>query len=757
MDKLKEKPSASEAGAVSDIAAKSASGKKRPPRKKSEGLTLKVVEHVGVVIIDQPDKKVNTINSGLIPSFTKILAKIEGSEEIIGALIISGKKDCFIAGADIEELQACKTAAAASALSEQAQQLLAKIEASSKPIVAAITGSCLGGGLETALACHYRIATNNSKTLFGLPEVMLGLLPGAGGTQRLVRLIGLQKALPMMLTGAPIKASKAKKIGLVDYVSYTSDLQELGIRAVKRLAAKEIRPRPKPKGQLQRLIEDSTLGQDFVFKKAKESVLSKTRGLYPAPLAIVETVKSGLTLGKRAGFKKESEEFGRLSQTSEAAGLISLYFAQTALKKSRWGEPKKEAKTIGILGAGLMGAGIGVVSVQKNFNVRIKDITSSALEQGYKEIYKELDRKVRRGRLSGFERNRLLAHVTMQSDLHNFKDCELVIEAVFEDLTLKHKVVKELEGVMRSDAVLASNTSALPIEDIASAAKHPERILGMHYFSPVPKMPLLEIIVTTKTSPEAIAQAFAVGQRQGKTVVVVKDGPGFYTTRILAPYTDEAANVLLEGYDVNHLDEAMLLFGFPVGPIKLIDEVGIDVAQHVATSLGKAFGSRVTSLNPDMLNAFLEKGMLGRKSGAGFYLYNKANNSLLHKCLGAKDSERTVNPRALELLRSYAKASAKSISDVVLVQKRLTYRLINEAAHCLQDGILSQAMDGDIGAVFGIGFPPMKGGPFRYCDQIGVQAVVDDLKRFHDTYGERFSPAPLLVDMAKGGKRFYNA
>lgn len=731
---------------------------KKSVAQKKPALTMSVVDNVAVIVFNQTDKKVNTLNSKLMPEFEELIDRVAKEKDIIGSVLISGKDNCFIAGADIEELASCKNAKEATDLSQKGQRLFSKIENSTKPIVAAISGSCLGGGLELAMACHYRIASDNSKTVLGLPEVMLGLLPGAGGTQRLPRLIGLQKALPMMLTGAPLKAVKAFKLGLVDYVTLSKELQGLAISAVHKLINKELKSRRKDKQHIDKLLEETSMGRDLVFKKATDSVTEKTRGLYPAPFAIIEAVKMGIKHNKHSGFKKEAEEFGRLSQTREAKGLMSLYFAQNELKKNLWGEVKQPAKHIGILGAGLMGSGIGVVSSQKNFSVRIKDISDKALERGQKDIYKELDKKVKRRRLTAFDRDRLLSKITMQTNFNNFKDCDLVVEAVFEDISLKHRVVAELEAVMRDDAVLASNTSALPISDIAAMAKHPERIIGMHYFSPVPKMPLLEIITTKKTSKEATALAFAVGQKQGKTVIVVNDGPGFYTTRVLAPYSDEAATVLLEGYNMKELDSAMLLFGFPVGPIKLMDEVGIDVAQHVASSLGRAFGPRVATKDTGVLDAFIKGGLLGRKSGQGFYLYNSTKSSPLSKFLPKGSSkEHEINPKATAMIRAKSKTtSTKHIKDVTMLQKRLTYRLINEAAYCLQEGIIRAPVDGDVGAVFGIGFPPMTGGPFRYTDHLGVKAVSDDLKRFHDTYGERFAPAQILLDMAKSGKSFYS-
>lgn len=706
-------------------------------------LSMTIKKDIAVLCFDDPHKKVNTLNSSLLPLFEKYLDKIEKNEEIKGIVILSGKKDCFIAGADIEELQAAKSVKEAQALSRKGQLVFERLSKSSKPVVAAISGSCLGGGMELALACHYRIARVNSKTSLGLPEVMLGLLPGAGGTQRLPRLIGLEKSLKMMLTGAPVDATRAYKMGLVDYITHSESIEGIAIDAAIRLSSKTLKRRVRKKKGFTSYLEATLIGREFMIRKAREGVMEKTKGLYPAPLAILDLVSYGMKNSVIKGLVKESEEFARLSQTPEAKGLMSLYFAQTETKKNRFGEPKKPVENLAVLGAGLMGAGIASVSIQKNFFVRLKDLNMGSLSKAKKSVWKELSSKVKRKKITPFQRNQILSQLAVQVDNHQFSSCDMVIEAVFEDMKLKHKVLQDMEAALSPKAVFASNTSALPISEIARVAKHPERVVGMHYFSPVSKMPLLEIISTEQSSQEALSRSVNVGHRQGKTVIVVKDGPGFYTTRILAPYMDEAAIVLLEGVDIKELDETMLLFGFPVGPIKLLDEVGIDVACHIQESLGEAFGTRVSSGDDSLLQFLSKKNFLGRKTGKGCYIYE-----------GSKGSGRSVNRELENFLKEKQKNTKKKSEDVRILQKRLAYRMMNEAVHCLEDGILSSSQDGDIGAVFGLGFPPFLGGPFHYINTLGVQKFRDELKRFADAYGERFTPPKLLEDMAREGKNF---
>ncbi|MBP6217561.1 MAG: enoyl-CoA hydratase/isomerase family protein [Oligoflexales bacterium] len=723
-------------------------------------LYWKEKEGVAFIYFDDKERKVNTLRSQLINPVSDILDELEGRSDILGLVLVSAKKDCFIAGADIEELQAAKSEEEARTLSEAGQKLFNRIEGYSKPVIAAISGSCLGGGLELAMSCHYRLASDSKKTSLGLPEVMLGLLPGAGGTQRLPRLIGLEKSLELILTGSAVSASKAYKLGLVDYVTPADDLESLALAAVKKYSGKDkfVRTKKKQKTSLSSYLEKNSLGRKFILQKALESVEKKTRGLYPAPQAILQVIGHGLDHGMKEGLKKEAEQFGFLSQTPESKQLVGLYFAQTELKKNRFGAPSRKIKNLGVLGSGLMGSGIATVSLQKDMHVTLKDIHQDALDHARKNIWSDFSRKVKRKSMSLFQAQQTFSSLDTRLDKKAFEHCEFVIEAVFEDLALKHRVVQELEEYLPEHTILASNTSALPISEIAKVSKRPQNILGMHYFSPVPKMPLLEIILTEKTSEEAAKIAVDLGIRQGKTVIVVKDGPGFYTTRILAPYMDEAFVLIREGMSFQTLDDMAMLAGFPVGPIKLIDEVGVDVAYHVSHDLGAAFGKRVGTTDPALLLEMIEAKALGRKSGRGFYVYEeKKSGGFLGQLFGSKPqkSGRESNPFVLSLLRKYRQGTSTGHDNILITQKRLLYRMINEACYCLQDGILSTPMDGDVGAVFGLGFPPFLGGPFRYIDSKGATKVSSEMQAFADTYGERFLPCPLLVDTAKQSKSFY--
>jgi enoyl-CoA hydratase / long-chain 3-hydroxyacyl-CoA dehydrogenase len=641
--------------------------------------------------------------------------------------------------------------------------MLARLADSPRPVVAAINGSCMGGGLELALACHYRIATASSKTQLALPEVMLGLLPGAGGTQRLPRLIGLPNALDLMLTGKTVTADKALKLGLVDQVvqplgpgladaesNTLRYLEEVAVSAARQLAKGELTPqREAPllsvKGLTKFLTSDFGYGRDFVLNQARKTVLKKTYGHYPAPLAIIDCIGKGLANGMEEGLKVEAAKFGVLGHTSQSKALVSLFFGQQHCKRNAFGEPAKPPANVAILGAGLMGAGIAQVSLQKGFNVTLKDRDAAGVGRGVKQIYTNLTDATKKKKMTTFQRDQLLASLKTQCDYTGFEKQDIVIEAVFEDVKLKQDIVRQIEAVTSDKCIFASNTSALPIKDIAAASKRPENVVGMHYFSPVDKMQLLEIITTDKTSKEVAAAAVQVGIKQGKLVIVVKDGPGFYTTRILSPVLGEGMNIMLDGVDLKVLDKAFRRFGFPVGCVTLADEVGLDVAFHIAKFLNQAFAARISGADKgvSVLGDMVAAGFNGRKSGKGYFVYS-----------GKKSGDKEINEGAVEILKKHGSFSRPNMPEEE-IQMRLVLPMVNEAVFCLQEGILSNPVDGDMGAVFGLGFPPFLGGPFRWIDSYGADKIVKQLEQLAAQHGSRFAPAQMLVDAAKNGQKFH--
>nr|BDT36495.1 fatty acid oxidation complex subunit alpha FadJ [Myxococcus sp. MH1] len=730
-----------------------------------QGFSLQVEDGVAVVTFDLPDSAVNTLSPEVGAAFSRLLDEAEREADVKALVFISGKKDSFVAGAKIDYLQTLKTAEEATAMSQQGQAGFDRLEAFPKPVVAAIHGACLGGGLEWALACHYRIATDSAKTTLGLPEVQLGLLPGAGGTQRLPALIGAQAALDLILTGKNVKPAKARKLGIVDEVVPVPILRAIAVQRARELAAGSLKPVRahgqglKSVGQKKGLagffqglankelwaevaLEDNPLGRKVLFDAARKQLLKKTRGKYPAPEKALRVVRTGLESGREAGLAAEAKAFGELVMSDVSKRLVEVFFATTALKKengtSDASVKPREVKKVAVLGGGLMGGGIAYVAgVLQGAQVRVKDKDDAGVARALKQVQGILDERVKKRSLTWREAAAKQARITAGTDYSGFKSADLVIEAVFEDLKLKHRILAEVEAVTGPDAIFASNTSSIPITELAKGSKRPAQVIGMHYFSPVNKMPLLEIITHAGTADQVTATCVEVGRKQGKTVIVVNDGPGFYTSRVLAPYLNEAAYLLAEGADIAALDKALVEFGFPVGPMTLLDEVGIDVAHKVGPIMEAAFGKRMAA--PKALDGVVADGRLGRKSQKGFYLYENGK-------------KKEVDPTVYGLLPHGKERKGFDASEMA---ERLVLQMVNEAIRCLGEGILRSARDGDVGAIFGLGFPPFLGGPFHYADARGLSEVLRKLEHYQDKLGERFTPAPLLVEMVKEGKTFY--
>uniref|UniRef100_A0A663MCU3 enoyl-CoA hydratase n=1 Tax=Athene cunicularia TaxID=194338 RepID=A0A663MCU3_ATHCN len=667
---------------------------------------------VAVVRFNTPNSKVNTLSKQLSSEFTDIMNEIWANEAVKSAVLISSKPGSFIAGADLDMIEACKTSQEVSQLSQEGQKMLEKIEQSPKPIVAAISGSCLGGGLELAIACHYRIATKEKKTVLATPEVLLGLLPGAGGTQRLPKMVGLPAAFDVMLTGRNIRADRAKKMGLVDQLvdplgpgvkspeARTIEyLEEVAINFARGLANKTVSAK-RSKGLMQKLT-DYAMAVPFVrqqvYKTVENKVQKQTKGLYPAPLKIIETVKAGLDQGRDAGYLAESQNFGQLAVTKESKALLGLYRGQVYCKKNKFGTPQREVKTLAVLGAGLMGAGIAQVSVDKGLKTILKDTAQQGLDRGQQQVFKGLNSKVKKKSLTSFERDSILSNLTGQLDYKGFEKADMVIEAVFEDINIKHRVLKEVEAVIPAHCVFASNTSALPISQIAAVSKRPEKVIGMHYFSPVDRMQLLEIITTDKTSQDTAASAVAVGLKQGKVVIVVKVR-----------------------------ERTQVCWGAAGGT------GGVQSGEEEAE--GRPPGPRQLPARR------------GQRGGMSLWRIILPGLALPTFCAGFTCSS---------ILRSPYRLFPCSCTEED-IQMRLVTRFVNEAAMCLQEGILSSPVEGDIGAVFGLGFPPCLGGPFRYVDSYGAKQLVDKLRKYEAVYGSQFTPCQLLLDYANNpSKKFH--
>jgi 3-hydroxyacyl-CoA dehydrogenase/enoyl-CoA hydratase/3-hydroxybutyryl-CoA epimerase len=694
-------------------------------------LSRAVEDGVAVLTLDVPGEKLNVLSRAIADEFEAALEELARSRDVKGVVLRSGKPDSFIAGADIKDFVAIRSALEGEKLSRAGQSLLDRLEDLPMPVVAAIHGVCLGGGLEAALACRYRVASDDPRTSLGVPEVMLGLVPGAGGTQRLPRLVGLAPALDLILTGRALRAARALAAGLVDELVPAPVLLLAAKRAALALADGTLRPRRRGINAFDRLL------RPLIFRKARAGVLEKTGGHYPAPLAAIDAVERGTARSLAEGLRIEAEQFGALSTSPVSRALVSVFFATQEIKKDAGypaGTAATEVAKLGVLGAGLMGAGIAAAAAEAGAAVRLKDTTPEALAHGLRQARAVFEERRKRGSLTARALGERMDRISPTLEASGFRRAQLVIEAVFEDLEVKRKVLAEVEAAVGDACVLASNTSSLPIAEIARAARRRERILGMHFFSPVHKMPLLEVIVTPDTEATALATAVGFGRRLGKHVIVVRDGPGFYTTRVLAPYMNEAARLLEEGAAVQDVDHALTAFGFPVGPITLLDEVGIDVGAKVAKVLHDHFGERLAP--PASMGRVLGDGRLGRKNKRGFYTYD--------------GKKKQVDIGVYELLSREGRSFERRA-----IQDRLVFALLNEAVLCLQEGVLRSPRDGDVGAIFGFGFPPFLGGPFRYLDHLGARFAVEVLEGLAAKHGALFAPAGLLAEMAKAGRTFH--
>ena len=716
-----------------------------------EHFSINVEDGIAVVTMDRADQEMNTLGPPLMTDFERVLDRLETDDAIIGVVLTSAKKD-FLVGADVKWFAELTDPEEATAAIQAGHALFARLEqlhtTRHKPVVAAIRGAALGGGLELALACSHRVVDDDPSTVLGQPEVKLGVIPAGGGCVRLPRLIGVAEALDIILTGKNVRPAKARKLGLVDDIAPARYLLEVATRLAASARTAAV---PTKRGvsaflsnlsgdRLQRLaLETNPVGQSVLFKQARQKLLAETHGNYPAQERALEAVRLGVQDGVDAGYRAEARFFGELVTSSESLALRSIFFGTRELAKDSGAsdldvEPSTVDK-VAVLGGGLMGGGIAAVStLNAGATVRVKEVDAPGVERALRYVRKVLDEQVKRRRLRDFDAEKAMLAVTGVTDWRGFADTDLVIEAVFEDLDLKRSILTEVEGIIGEHAVFASNTSTIPITQIAEASSRPENVLGMHYFSPVEKMPLLEVIVTKSTSDTATATAVAFGRRQGKTVIVVNDGPGFYTSRIIAPYSNEALRLLEEGAAIEAIDKALVKWGFPVGPLLLADEVGLDVGQKVTKIMVDAFGDRMAG--PEVLSG--TKDRKGRKNRKGFYLYDEKGKR--------GDADESI----------YAELGLGPRREVPIqeIQERVTMMMVNEAALCLQEGILRSARDGDIGAVMGLGFPPFRGGPFWYVDEVGAPAIVDRLQGLAARHGSRFEPAAILVAAAENGTTF---
>jgi 3-hydroxyacyl-CoA dehydrogenase / enoyl-CoA hydratase / 3-hydroxybutyryl-CoA epimerase len=712
------------------------------------GATFESPGHDGIgrIVLDRPDDELNALNLELVDALGDAVRAARAYADLRGLIVVSAKPGQFVAGADLNMLSQAPTASDIEDASRRLQAVCDELAWLPCTTVAAIGGPALGGGLELALACDYRVAAEAPSVSLGQPEVNLGIVPAGGGTQRLPRLIGLQAALDLILSGRRLNARRARRAGLVDEVVHPRVLEHAArvwASKPKRALDRPLRLGPNLQAASE-VAEQTPVGRKIMYRQARAAVLGRTHGHYPAPLKALEAVEVGLEHGMAAGLDAEARAFGELSQTSSARNLIWLFMA-TQHQKRVGTRDARHVERLGVVGAGFMGAAIAEVGAVAGLPVRVRDVRPEAVAKGLASIRKIVHKGVDRRRFTPLEGRDIVQRVSGTTDYSGFGMTDLVIEAVFEDLDIKRTVLRELEAVLPEGAVIASNTSALPIHEIATHAQHPERVVGMHFFSPAERMPLLEVVRPTAATDAAVATAVSLGVRMGKTVIVVRDAPGFYTSRVLGVMMNEAALLLGEGARLEQVDRALTAFGFPVGPFVLFDEVGLEVAQHAGQTVARAFSERIPAAT--IVPALVKAGFTGKRSGSGFYIWPRG--SRLPKPL--PQPARKTNP-AVYALNGGQAARALSHQDI---QERLVLLFVNEAIRCLDEGVLQSATDGDLGAVLGLGFPPFHGGPFHYADALGARVLESKLQRLAEQHGPRYTPSELLVSRAEREDPFY--
>lgn len=707
---------------------------------------------VGRITFDDPGRGHNILTEPVVRVLDGIVAQANDAahEGTLRTLLFeSAKPGSFIAGADVTAIAAVAESGDREMAIEAVragQALFGRIAALPVPTVAAIHGICLGGGTELALACDYRLCDDDDRTRIGLPEVQLGILPAWGGTTRLPRLVGLRAALGLMLTGKPARVSKAQRIGVVDRVLPRQQFRQRSLEFARSLAKGAGSTRAnggagRRRGIAGWLLDGTAPGRAMVLRTARKQVLKRTRGHYPAPLRILGIVRKGFGRPVAASLELEAEAVGQLMDSPECRNLLFLFQLREGARKGPWTEGGRAApvERMAVIGAGQMGGGIAQVAAYNDLPVRMKDVRHEAVAGGLAHARSIFDGAVKRRSLRRRDAMRKMDLISGGLDYAGVGQADLVVEAVVERMDIKKAVLREVEEVVGPDAVIATNTSSLSVNEMASVLDRPGRFAGMHFFGPVHRMPLVEVVRGEKTDPDTVETIAALVVRMGKVPVVTRDGPGFLVNRILGLALNEAGHLLDEGWDVQALDRVWTDFGMPMGPCRLIDEVGMDIARHAGDSLAEALGERLAPSRS--LVALAESGRLGRKGGKGFYLYENGKRTgvdgTVYRDMGQSSRRTSANP-------------ARACDRIVLA-------MVNEAARILEDGIVGSAADVDLGMVMGTGFPPFRGGLLRYADDRGLGEVLAVVEGFSTEVGVRFEPCGLLVELAQAGETFHGA
>jgi 3-hydroxyacyl-CoA dehydrogenase/enoyl-CoA hydratase/3-hydroxybutyryl-CoA epimerase len=697
------------------------------------------------LVMDHPARKVNVLDAEAIADLERAVGELERAEDLRGAVLLSGKRGSFIAGADVAAIGALTDREQVLALIRRAHGAFNRLAALACPTVAAIDGVCLGGGTELALACDSRIASDEPGTQIGLPEVLLGIFPGFGGSQRLPRLIGLAAALDLILTGRALDARRAERAGLVARSVPAAWLVE---RAHERLEVLAARPasrrrdayRPRDLGGW--FVNRTPFGQAMALGRARSMTRARTGGHYPAPTAALDVLERTLRLPLEAGLAIEAARVSDLVVGPVCKNLVRIFELSERTKKdpvvADAATQPTPVRSLMLAGAGVMGGGIAELASRHGIDVRMRDLKPEPLTRALQTARALIDERARRRRGGGDaarEAGAQMARIQPTLELTGVGRVQFAMEAVVEDLDVKRRVFAELEVRLGEGAVIATNTSSLSVDALALGLAHPERLCGFHFFNPVHRMPLVEVVRGAQTSDQTMVTAVALARRLGKTPVVVADSPGFVVNRILMPYLSEAMALLVDGYLLTDIDGAMRRFGMPMGPFEVLDEVGLDVAHKVAGVLGRAFPDRMPAIAP--LETLLAAGRLGRKTGLGFYRHQgrqRRADPALRRLLGLRGARRTAS--------------------VEMLSERMVLAMINEAARCLEERVVTDAGMLDVAMIFGAGFPPFRGGVLRHADTLGLAKVESRLIALSAEKGDRFKPAALLSRLAAEGGTF---
>ena len=726
---------------------------------------------IGWITFDDPERSHNVLTEAVMRRLGTALdeARAAAREGRVRVVVVrSGKDAGFIAGADVDVIAGLEDPQDAEKKVKMGQAVFADVAALPVPTVAAIHGTCLGGGLELSLACDHRVGSDAPRTRLGLPEVMLGILPAWGGTTRLPRLVGLQSALDLLLTGKQIDARKAGRMGLLDEV-FPVDLFPALVRAFAGEVARGTRKPSSPKRKLlQRLLDGTPPGRALVLRTARRKVMDQTGGHYPAPLRILDLLSEHLGGSVEASLAAEARIAGGLIVSAECKNLVHVFRMREAARKGTdgflEGVEGRPVRRIGVLGAGVMGGGIAQLAAYNGVDAYMKDIRHEAVGSGLRHARELFEEAVKRRKQTRREADRAMERIAGGLDYHGLHASDLVVEAVVERMDVKREVLARAEAAVDDACVLATNTSSLSVAEMAAALERPERFCGMHFFNPVHKMPLVEIVRGPDTSEETVATVHRFSVALGKIPVVVRDGPGFLVNRILGPYLNEGGYLLGEGVPVEAVDAVARAFGMPMGPLRLIDEVGIDVSRHAGAALHRALGERMA---PSLvLTRIGETERLGRKGGRGFYLYEKGKEKGVDPGVYGDLELAVPAPATTEDAKGRPASSAEgspavgpptASPDETEIRHRLLLPMINEAARILDDGVAPDAAAVDLAMIMGTGFPPFRGGLLRFADTVHPRWVVDRLRVLEEAHGSRFAPAELLVRLAEEDRGFYDA